>query len=136
MAAIFDCAGKLFGLSFRLRFKLSDKIIVRGFHLSTIILSAGLISLRITPTFKSTKWLRRYGGSAIVTLCSPVYMCMASPLQVDGQEKIVAIFLHDNYARQYKHSGAWMNSFRNQYIDENGESVVPIVINNNNFNKG
>lgn len=63
-------------------------------------------------------------------------MRLRSSLQVDGQEKIVAIFLHDNYARQYKHSGAWMNSFRNQYIDENGDSVIPIVINNNNFNKG
>ena len=55
---------------------------------------------------------------------------------MDGQEKVVAIFLHDNYARQYKHSGAWMNSFRNQCIDEKSQSVIPIVINNNNFNKG
>eukprot|EP01036_Dinobryon_divergens_P034296 gene34296-44299_t len=92
VAAIFDCAGKLFGLSFRLR---PDIV---AYH----------------PDVQ-------------------VYEVVET---VDGQEKIVAIFLHDNYARQYKHSGAWMNSFRNQYIDENGDSVIPIVINNNNFNKG
>jgi peptidyl-dipeptidase Dcp len=43
----------------------------------------------------------------------------------------IAIFLHDNYARPNKHSGAWMNNFRSQ-----SQGVIPIVINNNNFNKG
>lgn len=58
-------------------------------------------------------------------------------MQVDGLDKVVAIFLHDNYARPYKHSGAWMNSFRNQHRNTvDGGNVIPIVINNNNFNKG
>ena len=33
---------------------------------------------------------------------------------VDGQDKLVAIFLHDNYARANKQSGAWMSAFREQ----------------------
>ena len=55
----------------------------------------------------------------------------------DGKEKLVALFLHDNYARPNKRSGAWMSSFRVQHRNTgNGEeSVVPIIINNNNFNK-
>lgn len=56
----------------------------------------------------------------------------------DASERTVAIFLHDNFARPHKRSGAWMSSFRVQHRNgENGntESVVPIIINNNNFNK-
>lgn len=54
----------------------------------------------------------------------------------DGSpDQLVAVFLHDNYARPHKRSGAWMSSFRSQYRDEQGQRVIPIVINNNNFNK-
>lgn len=49
----------------------------------------------------------------------------------DGKDKLVAIFLHDNYARPHKRSGAWMSHYRPQ-----SPGVVPIVCNNNNFNKG
>jgi peptidyl-dipeptidase Dcp len=50
----------------------------------------------------------------------------------DGAE--VGIFLHDNYARASKRSGAWMSSFRMQ--SKNGRLQTPIVVNNNNFAKG
>lgn len=54
----------------------------------------------------------------------------------DGdEEKLVAMFLSDNFARQHKRSGAWMSEFRSQYMDGD-KRVVPIIINNNNFNKG
>jgi peptidyl-dipeptidase Dcp len=48
---------------------------------------------------------------------------------------LVAMFLSDNYARQHKRSGAWMSEFRTQCRDGD-ERIVPIVVNNNNFNKG
>lgn len=48
--------------------------------------------------------------------------------------EMVAVFLHDNYARPNKRSGAWMSEFRCQCM-ENGGRVIPIVTNNNNFNK-
>src|SRR5271170_427266 len=43
----------------------------------------------------------------------------------------VGIFLHDNFARPGKHSGAWSSRFRDQQ-DLDGP-VAPIVVNNNNF---
>ncbi|KAF0695500.1 Aste57867_13693 [Aphanomyces stellatus] len=55
----------------------------------------------------------------------------------EGGEPI-AIFLHDNFARPYKKSGAWMSEIRMQTRnrDGRGTNVLPIVINNNNFTKG
>lgn len=51
--------------------------------------------------------------------------------------KLVAIFLHDNFARATKRGGAWMNSYRIQSrTGDGGCAVVPIVVNNNNFAKG
>jgi peptidyl-dipeptidase Dcp len=51
--------------------------------------------------------------------------------------QLVAIFLHDNFARATKRGGAWMNSYRVQSrIGDGGAPVVPIVVNNNNFAKG
>jgi peptidyl-dipeptidase Dcp len=47
---------------------------------------------------------------------------------------VIGVFLHDNFARATKRSGAWMSSFRQQ--SRHGGGVLPIVINNNNFAKG
>ena len=44
------------------------------------------------------------------------------------------VFLHDNFARPSKRSGAWMNALRWQA--RNGLDVFPIINNNNNFAKG
>jgi peptidyl-dipeptidase Dcp len=49
-------------------------------------------------------------------------------------DTLVGVFLHDNFARPSKRSGAWMSSYRVQM--RNGAEVVPIVVNNNNFAKG
>jgi peptidyl-dipeptidase Dcp len=47
---------------------------------------------------------------------------------------LVGVFLHDNFARPSKRSGAWMSHYRMQ--SKNGAQVLPIVVNNNNFAKG
>ncbi len=52
-------------------------------------------------------------------------------VQRDG--RTVALFLHDNFARSSKRSGAWMSAYRWQSRAD-GE-VIPIVVNNNNFAK-
>jgi peptidyl-dipeptidase Dcp len=56
----------------------------------------------------------------------------------DAADSLIGVFLHDNFARTSKRSGAWMSSFRSQ--SRNGgvgfEAVTPIVVNNNNFAKG
>ncbi len=46
----------------------------------------------------------------------------------------VGLFLHDNFARPNKHSGAWSSRYRDQQ-DLDGP-VAPIVVNNNNFARG
>ena len=46
----------------------------------------------------------------------------------------VGLFLHDNFARPGKRSGAWSSRYRDQETLD-GE-VAPIVVNNNNFSKG
>ncbi len=47
----------------------------------------------------------------------------------------LALLYCDYFPRSSKSSGAWMNTFREAYIDENGEKVTPIVVLVNNFTK-
>ena len=77
--------------------------------------------------------------------------------QAGAEGDLVALFLHDNYARANKQSGAWMSSFVDQTCNWNtyqysapsdaacsiaihasgvsSTSRIPIIINNNNFAK-
>ena len=55
-------------------------------------------------------------------------------LAADGAA--VGVFLHDNFARASKRSGAWMSALRKQSRGAGGEAVLPIILNNNNFAKG
>ena len=50
----------------------------------------------------------------------------------------VGLFLHDNFARPGKRSGAWMSGFnwQSRNADASGSPVRPIICNNNNFAKG
>jgi peptidyl-dipeptidase Dcp len=41
--------------------------------------------------------------------------------EVREGDRLVALFLSDNYARQFKRSGAWMSEFRSQH--KNNEEV-------------
>ncbi len=53
----------------------------------------------------------------------------------------VGLFLHDNFARPTKRSGAWMSAYRMQSgLPDRGEGrglgrTLPIIVNNNNFAK-
>ena len=56
-------------------------------------------------------------------------------------DKLVALFIHDNYARPYKSGGAWMSEYRSQTknlsdMAKEEYQGIPIVSNNNNFAKG
>ncbi len=50
-----------------------------------------------------------------------------------GDGTVIGLFLHDNFARASKRSGAWMNTIANQH--RNGAAQLPVVLNNNNFAK-
>jgi len=90
VAAAFDCAARLFGISFVAR----DDIVV--YH----------------PDVR-------------------VY-------EVHGAAGPIGLFLHDNFARPTKRSGAWMSSYRLQSRNGGDDAgpVLPIIVNNNNFAKG
>jgi peptidyl-dipeptidase Dcp len=51
--------------------------------------------------------------------------------------KAIGLFLHDNFARPTKRSGAWMSAYRSQSKNAagGGAPVLPIIVNNNNFAK-
>ncbi|MGK2898153.1 MAG: M3 family metallopeptidase [Burkholderiaceae bacterium] len=56
-----------------------------------------------------------------------------------ADDSTIGVFLHDNFARATKRSGAWMSSFRRQSRNlgaAGDERALPIVINNNNFARG
>lgn len=60
--------------------------------------------------------------------------------EVRKEDKLVAIFIHDNYARPFKSSGAWMSEYRSQTKNlpphADATEGIPIISNNNNFAKG
>ena len=53
-----------------------------------------------------------------------------------ADDAVIGVFLHDNFARPTKRSGAWMSSYRRQSRSGAPGGVLPIVVNNNNFAKG
>ena len=56
----------------------------------------------------------------------------------DEAGRPIGVFLHDNFARPTKRSGAWMSAYRSQSrnSDSGAAPVLPIIVNNNNFAKG
>jgi peptidyl-dipeptidase Dcp len=78
---------------------------------------------------------RLFGLSFVPRADCPVYHPDVRAYEVrDPSGRAVGLFLHDNFARPGKRSGAWMSSYRDQESLD-GE-VLPIVVNNNNFSKG
>ena len=54
----------------------------------------------------------------------------------DADGQAVGLFLHDNYARPNKRSGAWMSTLAVQHRNgADGAVSLPVVLNNNNFAK-
>jgi peptidyl-dipeptidase Dcp len=78
---------------------------------------------------------RLFGVSFAPRPDCPVYHPDVRAYEVRSADgKAIGLFLHDNFARSGKRSGAWMSSYRDQETLD-GE-VLPIVVNNNNFSKG
>lgn len=51
----------------------------------------------------------------------------------DRDGSLLGIFYGDYFTRDTKRGGAWMNNFRDQYIDASGKDVRPIIVNVCNF---
>lgn len=86
----------------------------------------------IEAAFYSAKQL--FGVEFVRRTDLPVYEPDVRTWEVkDKSGKTIGIFYGDYYAKPNKQSGAWMNSFREQQML--GGEVLPIIINNLNFNK-
>ena len=77
---------------------------------------------------------RLFGVSFTERADLPVYHPDVKAYEMrDRDGRVAGIFLHDNFARPSKRSGAWMSAFRQQ--TRNGGEVIPVIVNNNNFAK-
>ncbi|HEY9026787.1 MAG TPA: M3 family metallopeptidase [Burkholderiaceae bacterium] len=77
---------------------------------------------------------RLFGIRMVRNDAIPVYHPDVVPYEVHDGDTLIGIFLHDNFARQTKRSGAWMSALRWQC--RNGGVDLPVIMNNNNFAKG
>ena len=53
----------------------------------------------------------------------------------DEDGSLIGVIITDYYPRDSKRAGAWMTNFVNQYKDENGNNIRPVIVNVGNFNK-
>lgn len=81
---------------------------------------------------------RLFGLVFVVRPDLPAYHPDVKVYEVHDQHgAAIGLFLHDNFARPTKRSGAWMSALRKQSRnDGSGQQTLPIILNNNNFAKG
>ena len=68
----------------------------------------------------------------------PVYHPDVRVWEVRREDQAIGLFYGDYFARTGKQGGAWMSSFRDQHRlggAKGNEDVLPIIVNNANFNK-
>ena len=85
--------------------------------------------------FKAAKIL--YGVNAEVLEGVPSYNpeCVTTYKLTADDGSLIGIFTTDYFPRESKRGGAWMNNVRDQYYDENGEDVRPIIVNVGNLSE-
>jgi peptidyl-dipeptidase Dcp len=76
---------------------------------------------------------RLFGVRFVARTDLPAYHPDVRVYEVQRDGRTVGVFLHDNFARPSKRSGAWMSAYRWQSRVDG--DVIPIVVNNNNFAK-
>ena len=76
-----------------------------------------------------------YGITFRVNDSLPKYHPEAISYEVLDGDKVIAILYMDFFPRESKRSGAWMTNFREQYIDKDGNNVIPIIQMVCNFTK-
>ena len=80
---------------------------------------------------------RLFGLSFVARPEITVYHPDVRVYEVQRDGAAIGLFLHDNFARPSKRSGAWMSAYRMQSKNggSGGTAVLPIIVNNNNFAK-
>ncbi|MCM1021903.1 MAG: M3 family metallopeptidase [Muribaculum sp.] len=78
---------------------------------------------------------RLYGIKFVEMPDAPKYYPEVKVFDVlDADNKHVAVFMTDYFARPSKRQGAWMSEFKGSFVDDNGTAHRPIIYNVCNFN--
>ncbi len=105
------------------RYALNEEEIRPFFSLNNVREGAFTVANKLYGlTFRENNKLPKYHPEAI---CYEV---------LDG-DNVIAILYMDFFPRESKRSGAWMTNFREQYVDKNGNNIIPIIQMVCNFTK-
>ena len=105
------------------RYSLNDEEIRPYFPLESVRQGAFTVANKLYGiTFRENKELPKYDPEAIA-------------YEVLDGDKVIAILYMDFFPRESKRSGAWMTNFREQYVDRDGNNVIPIISMVCNFTK-
>ena len=105
------------------RYALNDDEIRPYFSLDNVREGAFTVANKLYGiTFRENNKLPKYDPEAI------------SYEVLDG-DNVIAILYMDFFPRESKRSGAWMTNFREQYVDKDGNNVIPIISMVCNFTK-
>ena len=105
------------------RYSLDEELIRQYFPLERVRQGAFTVANKLYGiTFRENDDLPKYHPEAI------------SYEVLDG-DKVIAILYMDFFPRESKRSGAWMTNFREQYVDKDGNNVIPIIQMVCNFTK-
>lgn len=105
------------------RYNLDEELIRPYFPLEKVREGAFTVANKLYGiTFRENKDLPKYDPEAI-------------GYEVLDGDKVIAILYMDFFPRESKRSGAWMTNFREQYVDKDGNNVIPIISMVCNFTK-
>ena len=105
------------------RYNLDDNQIRPYFSLENVKQGAFDVANKLYGiTFRENKELPKYDPDAI-------------SYEVLEGDNVIAILYMDFHPRKSKRSGAWMTNFREQYVDAEGNNVIPIISMVCNFSK-
>jgi len=105
------------------RYSLDEELIRQYFPLESVREGAFSVAHKLYGlTFRQNDDLPKYDPEAI-------------GYEVLDGDNVIAILYMDFFPRKSKRSGAWMTNFREQYIDRDGNNVIPIISMVCNFTK-
>ncbi|MDR3046014.1 MAG: M3 family metallopeptidase [Bacteroidales bacterium] len=76
-----------------------------------------------------------YGIQFVENKNIPTYTEGVDAYEVIEKDQVIAILYLDYHPRESKRSGAWMTNFREQYVDQQGNNVIPVISLVMNFTK-
>jgi len=105
------------------KYELDDETIRPYFSLENVCNGAFMVAEKL------------YGISFKENKNIPVYQKDVKAYEVYEGDNVIAILYMDFFPRDSKRSGAWMTNFREQYIDTDGNNIIPVVSLVFNFTK-